>query len=109
MTALVRHRKGIVSSTNMSFSFTGVRLSIEGTFFWGGGCGTYFIEDNAIQYSTVVIIYDDTLHPGVNEGRSVQVIDMEVILEYGTYVPVVTLVVFVFHAISYICDRISKT
>ena len=27
------------------------------------GCGTYFIEDNAIQYSTVVIIYYSTLHP----------------------------------------------
>ena len=27
------------------------------------GCGTYFIEDNAIQYSTIVIIYDNTLHP----------------------------------------------
>ena len=27
------------------------------------GYGTYFIEDNTIQYSTVVIIYDNTLHP----------------------------------------------
>ena len=27
------------------------------------GCGTYFIEDNAIQYGTVVIMYDNILHP----------------------------------------------
>ena len=27
------------------------------------GCGTYFLEDNTIKYSTVVIIYDNTLHP----------------------------------------------
>ena len=27
------------------------------------GCGTYFIEDNTIQYSTVVIIYHTILHP----------------------------------------------
>ena len=26
-------------------------------------CGTYFIEDNTIQYSTVEIIYHNILHP----------------------------------------------
>ena len=27
------------------------------------GCGTYFIEDNTIQYSTAVILYYNSLHP----------------------------------------------
>ena len=27
------------------------------------GCVTYFIEDNTVQYSAVVMIYDTTLHP----------------------------------------------
>ena len=26
-------------------------------------CGEYFIEDNTIQYSTVEIIFENTLHP----------------------------------------------
>ena len=51
MTGLVRHRKGIVSSTNMSFSFIGVRLSIEGTF--GGGGGLWYIFYRG-QYNTTV-------------------------------------------------------
>ena len=42
-------------------SFIGVRLSIKGFVLLG--CGTNFIEDNTIPYSTVVIIYDNTLHP----------------------------------------------
>ena len=51
---------------------------------------------------------------GVNDG-SLQVIDIEVILKnlpmvllYGTCLPVVALVVFIVHTISYICDSMSK-
>ena len=57
----VRDRKGIVSSTNMSF--VGARLSMKGRILFLLGCGTHFIEDNTKQYSPVVIIYDNTLHP----------------------------------------------
>ena len=67
MTARVRDRKGIVSSTYMSF--IGVRLSIRKKDFVILGCGTYFIEDNALQYSTVVIIYDNTLYPPFASDR----------------------------------------
>ena len=35
------------------------------------GCGTYFIEDNTIQYSTVVIIYDIPYIQPVDPGSSV--------------------------------------
>ena len=50
----------------------------------------------------------------VGEGSSLQVIDIEVMMENcpivlldGTYLPVV-LMVFLIHNISYICDRMSK-
>ena len=43
--------------------FKGVRLSIKRKDFVLLGCGTYFIEDNTLQYSTVVILYDNTSHP----------------------------------------------
>ena len=40
--------------------FIGVRLSTNGKDFVPLGCGTYFIEYNTVQYSTVVIIYDSS-------------------------------------------------
>ena len=44
-------------------SFTGVDLAQKKDVVLLG-CGIYFIEDNTIQYSTVlVIMYDTTLHP----------------------------------------------
>ena len=43
-------RKGIVSSTYMSF--IGVRLSMKGRICFIG-CGTYFIEDNTKRFNVV--------------------------------------------------------
>ena len=61
MTALVRDREGIVSSTYIGFK--GVRLCIKGRICFIGLWYILYIEDNTTQYSTVVIIYDNTLHP----------------------------------------------
>ena len=41
----------------------GVRLSINGKDFVSLGCGipVYFIEYNTVQYSTVIIVYDNSV------------------------------------------------
>ena len=44
-------------------SFIGVRLSIKGRVFGGGEGVRTFIENNTIQYSTVIIRYNNILHP----------------------------------------------
>ena len=44
--------------------FIEVRLSTKRNDFVSLNCGTYFMEDNTVQYSTTVVItYDNTLQP----------------------------------------------
>ena len=44
--------KGIGSSSSTCMGLIRVRLGTKGKDFASLGCGTYFIEYNAIQYST---------------------------------------------------------
>ena len=54
------------TTATIYLSFIGVRLSINGRilFYWVvAHTLNIIIKDNTIQYSTVVIIFNNTLHP----------------------------------------------